>query len=385
MKDNRLKQYVISSHVDKPLGEKQIHSVYDVPIQAGAALTDLRVCELNDHDGFPESISDRNRRYSEGTAMWWIAKHIDTPYVGITHYRRRLALTDEQLSDYMDAGVDVITSELLDLGTSIEENYGKVLYPADWKLFQEILREYAPGDADFAEKCFASHEIHPCNVNVFKADLYREYSDWAFPMLDAFYRRSPLKTDRYQIRDVGFIAERLSHLFVMKLLQQGKKVVETDIINLKSGDWTVESENCDLEDPQQVFELIDQLYRENWIGRCCTVLQKARKQNALDERLQLLDVILGLGQIERSCYPMTMHEYLPAELRADLSALAQTYEGFRKAVRLYAAQKGETAGMLLRGYEQLTHFSGVVIAGICRLDELSEEDTDAVKAAAFAE
>ncbi len=385
MKDNRLKQYVISSHVDKPLGEKQIHSVYDVPIQAGAALTDLRVCELNDHDGFPESISDRNRRYSEGTAMWWIAKHIDTPYVGIAHYRRRLALTDEQLSDYMDTGVDVITSELLDLGTSIEENYGKVLYPADWKLFQEILREYAPGDADFAEKCFASHEIHPCNVNVFKADLYREYSDWAFPMLDAFYRRSPLKTDRYQIRDVGFIAERLSHLFVMKLLQQGKKVVETDIINLKSGDWTVESENCDLEDPQQVFELIDRLYRENWIGRCCTVLQKARKQNALDERLQLLDVILGLGQIERSCYPMTMHEYLPAELRADLSALAQTYEGFRKAVRLYAAQKGETAGMLLRGYEQLTHFSGVVIAGICRLDELTEEDTDAVKAAAFAE
>ena len=67
--DGRLKLYVISCHTDKPLLEERPSSVYEIPIQAGAALTDMRTCAINDHDGFPESISDRNLRYSEVTAM----------------------------------------------------------------------------------------------------------------------------------------------------------------------------------------------------------------------------------------------------------------------------------------------------------------------------
>ena len=50
-----LKLYVVSSHVDKPLKVKIENSKYEVPIQAGAALTEKRICEVNDYDGFFES------------------------------------------------------------------------------------------------------------------------------------------------------------------------------------------------------------------------------------------------------------------------------------------------------------------------------------------
>ncbi len=120
--DKRLKRYIISCHVDKPLLEEEPFSVYNCPIQAGAALTEKRICELNDHDGFPESRSDRNDRYSEVTAMWWIGNHIDTPYIGIEHYRRRFRLTDEEIAAYMDEGIDIITSYPICMSWSVEDN-----------------------------------------------------------------------------------------------------------------------------------------------------------------------------------------------------------------------------------------------------------------------
>ena len=383
MKDNRLKMYVICSHVDKILSEDQISSVYDVPIQAGAARTDKRICAINDHDGFPESISERNHRYSEGTAMWWIARHLDTPYVGIAHYRRRLKLSDEELAECMDAGIDIVTSQELELSASIAENYGQTLFPSDWRLFMEILREYAPEDEAFAKEVYASAWIHPCNVGVYRAEWYREFCEWAFPMTEAFCRRSAEKADRYQVRDAGFILERLTHLYVMKKRRQGLGILEVPITNLKSVNWTPESEGIDLTDPLQVYETSDRLYREGWIGRACTLILEARKKNALDERLALLDAILGLGQVERAYLPMTMHEYLPAELRSDLGVLSHTYESFRKVVRLYLEKKNEEAATLLRGYVQLTRFSQVVAAGICTLDGRSQEEKDDLIRAAY--
>ncbi len=383
MKDDRLKTYVICSHVDKTLNEKQIFSVYDVPIQAGAARTDKRICEINDHDGFPESISERNHRYSEGTAMWWIAKHLDTPYVGLAHYRRRLQITDDELAGYMDSGIDIITSEEIELNASIAENYGKTLFPADWRLFMEILREYSPEDEAFAKEVYSSPWIHPCNVGIYRAEWYREFCEWAFPMTEAFCRRSPEKTDRYQVRDAGFILERLTHLYVMKKRRQGLTILEVPITNLKSSDWTPKSEDIDLTDPEQVYESCNSLYKEGWIGRACTLLTEARKKGALDERLELLDVILGLGQMERAYLTATMYEYLPPELRSDLAALAHTYESFRKVIRLYINKKGDEAEALLRGYIELTHFSKIIISGICNLDDVQKEDTDAVIRAAY--
>ncbi len=383
MKDERLKTYVICSHVDKILSEEQISSVYDVPIQAGAARTDKRICALNDHDGFSESISERNHRYSEGTAMWWIAKHLDTPYVGLAHYRRRLKISDEELAECMDAGIDIVTSQEIELDASIAENYGKALFPADWRLFMEILHEYAPEDEGFAKEVYSSSWIHPCNVGVYRAEWYREFSEWAFPMTEAFCRRSPEKTDRYQVRDAGFILERLTHLYVMKKRRQGLGIIEVPITNLKSVNWTPASEEIDLTDPEQVYERSNHLYKEGWIGRACMLILEARKKDVLDERLKLLDAILGLGQMERAYLPSTMHEYLPAELRSDLDVLSHTYESYRKVVRLYLEKKNEEAATLLRGYVQLTHFSQVVTAGICTFESTPQEDVDNLIRAAY--
>ena len=357
MAEKRLKSYIISCQVDKPLTQEAPESIYGVPIQAGAALTDVRTCALNDLDDCPNSISDRNRRYSEATAMYWIGTHPDSKYVGISHYRRRLNLSDEQLDKMMDDDVDIITTVPVDLGVSIEADYRKVLYSKDWDLFMDILKRRDPEDYEFALECFGSNMLHVGNINIFKSELYTEFWKWTFPILDEFWRTSPEKTDVYQHRDVGFIAERLSHLFVMKMIRDGKKVIEAPLINLSSGEWDCKGE-CDYNDFDDVYEACERLYKAGQITKCCNVIGESVRQNGKsDDRIKALSEIMVTGILERGNEVLSMHEYLPQNFRTDLNTLIYIWNALKKSLKTFMDLGNDESASLLDGVLKLTHFS----------------------------
>ncbi len=357
-----LKLYVVSCHADKPLSEKIPVSKYEIPIQAGAALTEIRNTEINDHDAFEESISDRNERYSELTAMYWIYRHPDdTPYIGISHYRRRLNLSDLEYEKYIEDGVDIITSEKFNLGASIKDNYCKLHYSSDWKLFMEILEEKDAADFEFDNEVFDSELIHVGNINVFRKDLYIEYCDWAFPILDEFYRRSPSKTDIYQNRDVGFIAERLSHLFIMKMEREGKKIIEAAIKQYGSTEWLVK-EACDYSNPENVLEVCNELYKKRKIKQATAVIMYSISQGcARNEAVKKLSIILGTAYMEKDELAETLHEYLPANLRADLNTLIFIWNALEKAIETRLRVNDEAAQAVFADFLELTHFSEIAV------------------------
>lgn len=355
--NNKLKLYIVSCHVDKPLTQNVSESIYDTSIQAGAALTDIRICNLNDLDDCPDSISDRNRRYSEATAMYWIGCHIDSEYVGITHYRRRFDLTDDQLNKLMDDEVDIITTVPVDLGASIENDYRKVLFSKDWDLFMEILKRRDPVDYDFAVKCFESNMLHVGNINVFKADLYIEFWKWAFPIMDEFWRTSPEKTDVYQHRDVGFIAERLSHLFVMKMIRDGKKVIEAPLMNLSSNEWDCKAE-CDYSNINDVYDACNRLYNAGQITKCCNVIgESVRQGGKTDERIKNLSELMIAAILERENERLSMYEYLPENFKDNLDTMIYIWCALKKSLKTFLELNNEESANLLDGVLKLTHFS----------------------------
>ena len=131
--NNLLTTIIVGCHKDKALKNAPALNPWEIQVQAGAALTDIRIYPQNDHDDFPESISDRNQRYSEMTAIWWAYHHINTPYIGIEHYRRRFSISPQELEDELNNGVDVITLKKVDLGTPMTKQmkcfeYTSVLY-----------------------------------------------------------------------------------------------------------------------------------------------------------------------------------------------------------------------------------------------------------------
>ena len=359
--DARLKNYIICCHADKKLKQEVPVSIYDQFIQAGTALTKDRICGLNDMDDCPDNISDRNQRYSEATAMYWIWKHIDTPYVGIMHYRRRLMISDEQYSELMDEGVDIITSVVHDLVVSIEEDYRDTLYSCDWDLYMEILKRYDPDNYDYYEMLLNDTTIHPCNLGVYRGDIYRELCQWAFPICNEFYLRSPEKTDLYQRRDAGFIMERLTHLFVARKKRDGFKIAEADIVDLRSDKWTPEGE-CSYSDFDEVYKACNRLYKSDQIIRCNNVMGVALRNGAeKDDRLRTLSELLITSIKERQEIPESMHEYLPKEFRSDIGILIDIWNGLKKIVKLHYDMKNEMTMKKLTEYIELTGFSKVAV------------------------
>ena len=70
--------YTVRSHMDKLLSEDHSNYSWEIPIQAGAALTERRICEMKDNIG--ENISYKNKQYCELTALYWIWKNDDSDY-----------------------------------------------------------------------------------------------------------------------------------------------------------------------------------------------------------------------------------------------------------------------------------------------------------------
>ncbi len=370
--NKRLSMYIICCHVDKPVSGN-IESVYNIPIQAGAALTDKRICELNDHDGFSQSISDRNQRYSEMTAMYRIADLVKSEYVGIAHYRRRFIISDEELDKYMDRGFDIITTEKYPLPEIISENYRVSYYVADWDLFMEILREIHQEDMELAEEIFARDYIHPCNMNIFRTDVYREYCDYVFPVLDKFYKNSPRKKDVYQRRDVGFIGERISSLFVEKKKREGMRVYEAPFRDLKSKSWVPEDE-CILDDYEAVFNACRKYYLADDISKCRLLVSGAVKHGGLsDERIRKLLYLFKAGVREQRLYPETFYEYLPEMWQKDLDTLLAAFDGVGTLVKILSGGITLEGKAMFDEFMSATGFTDIVFKTQCEMQGVSDD------------
>ena len=356
-----LKLYVVSSHVDKPLEGNIKKSKYEVPIQAGTALTDKRICDVNDYDGFSESISERNRRYSECTAIYWMGKHIDSDYVGVEHYRRRFVCTDEELESLLEDGVDIITTKPMSVPEGLKQNYVNDHYGGDWVYLFDLLRRHDPDNYGFYESLACDTSFHFGNINIMKAELFREYCDWAFPIVDEYYKNAPEKMDAYNRRDAGFIMERLSHFFVKRMIRDGKKVVEREVKNCSTHAWAPADE-CDVKDFDAVCAACDRLYEARQITKCCNVLGEAEKYGAdKDERLSRLSDVLYGGILERMQSQITMYEYLPPEMKDSLEHLCESFGQLKQMVTLYAQNPTDEMKQLFANYLGTTGYSMILV------------------------
>lgn len=226
--DKRCMNFIVCSHMDKELDKLEISSRYEEIIQAGTVLTKKRISQWNDLDG-GENISERNQRYCEMTAVYWIWKHVQADYVGIRHYRRKLCITDEQLDTLMAQGTDVILPSKLPLNLPIDEHYRKNHYTSDWELMLSILQQKYPEYYETATTFFGGRELNCFNMGIYRKEVFDDFCSWLFPILDEIYTSQPEKYDRQQRRDIGFLAERLSSLY-WEHHRLGLKVVEVNTI-----------------------------------------------------------------------------------------------------------------------------------------------------------
>lgn len=229
-----LKIYVVT-HKTSNLVSNNVYC----PIQVNAKQNE-HFLAVTDDTG--DNISEKNNRFCELTALYWIWKNdIQHDYIGLCHYRRyfkfsksffnhfhsifkneRLNLNDLKINgDYLiDLEKDyVIVPKKYKFGGKIHSMTVREQYIAchnedDLNILKDVVLEKYPKCTKAWNIVLQRDWIYAYNMFVMSNKIFSEYMNWLFDILFETEKRIPPKADAYQNRTFGFMAERLFNVFL---------------------------------------------------------------------------------------------------------------------------------------------------------------------------
>lgn len=215
----KIQMYMAKFYKDKPLRSGYRGPEWMIPIQVGAALCEERVADYLDCEG--ENISDKNANYSELTALYWIWKNRLTGgetgdekvYYGLSHYRRMLELSEDDLSRLIDNNVDVVLPYPMLYEPDIEEHHKRYLADADWRALCRALEELQPEYIGAFRQVLGQQHFYNYNIILARKSVLAEYCSWLFPILKRVEQLSMPKGWKRQDRYIGYMGETLETLY----------------------------------------------------------------------------------------------------------------------------------------------------------------------------
>lgn len=203
-----------------------------VPMQVGTALAEERFPGFW-YDDEGENISAKNRSYCELTAQYWAWKNADADYVGFFHYRRFLYPDLHTRRPYRIA--DVPTVECLEklgygsfsewiekydvlapigenMHVSVREHYADAPHHhgKDLEMVERIVGQRHPEMQKAMERYLSGAVCYFGNIYIMKREIFCDYCEWLFPILEQFDRRADVSAySPQELRVDGYLAERL--------------------------------------------------------------------------------------------------------------------------------------------------------------------------------
>ena len=227
-KSLKLDIYMTRSHVDAPNAFPN-DSAWIHPIQVGAALTDKKLCELQDNQG--ENISDRNSIYSEGTALYWMWKNAKScDYIGLCHYRRHIDLKEHDIAKLSNVDALVTLPTFAHKGTrALMTRY---IADLDIELLLKAVEAEAKEYLTEANRFFEARFYPPCNLFVMRYDVFMDFAKFLFTITfrieREYSRRQIYRHDRY----MGYLIECLMGIYLMHHKDE-LRIAYTDMIFYK--------------------------------------------------------------------------------------------------------------------------------------------------------
>ena len=227
--------------------------------------------DFYDDDG--DNISEKNKSYCELTATYWAWKNLESDYYGLFHYRRYLSFAkDSSESEYAGRAFPTVSSALNDINLD-EKAMRKIIEGNDFvvpkkesiknatgydSIYSQYKNEHYIEDLDYCldyieEKypdihaysdALSSDSGYFCNMFIMKKEIFNEYCSFIFDVLGNFEENNDFSNySMQQYRVTGYIAERLTNIFIHYLIGQDKyKYKELQIAFFENTDKTQEVE-----------------------------------------------------------------------------------------------------------------------------------------------
>lgn len=209
--------YQAKFYKDRPLKNSYDLADWMIPIQVGAALTDVRVTDVCDDQG--DNISEKNVNYCELTALYWMWKNKliedgdSEDYYGLFHYRRILDINEEDIRRIVANDVDVVVSYPTLHEPDIEEHHARYIPEGDWEAMLAALEELYPDYREAYNTIFSQEYMYNYNMMVAKKSVLKDYCDWLFPILERTEELSTPKGWERKDRYIGYLGENLMTLY----------------------------------------------------------------------------------------------------------------------------------------------------------------------------
>ena len=182
--------------------------------------------------------------YSELYQFKYVADNLELPkYIGFCHYRRYFSFLDDIPNmDEIFSNYDAICSKPKILKGSVKEQYITCHSIEDLYIIGGIIAEKYPEQANMWKNFINGNILIPYNMFIMKREDFKEYIDFIFSILDEYlkivgtdinkriydnYEKYikkfyPNNSVEYQYRIGGYIAERLTNLFIMHKFKKMK-------------------------------------------------------------------------------------------------------------------------------------------------------------------
>lgn len=270
---------------------------------------------LGDNTG--DNISFLNNCFCELSAIYWVWKNRDKignpNHIGFMHYRRHFLFAEkaytpnffglikfnEANQDYMDNHLtndeninricsiyDAIIPQKIDLTTLGNEKTNYEQYKVhhnikDYDKAINIINTKYPEYSIYADKYNNSNYAYFLNMFVFKKEIFEEYCSWLFDILfDLYDNIEQNKNDSYQQRTIGFISERLTGIFITKLLSEGYKIKELPVS-------FIEKEIISVPDEQEKVIPVAVASSNEYVPILSTCLESIKDHSSIDYKYKI--------------------------------------------------------------------------------------------------
>lgn len=236
------------------LSHKDVDKLFDYDecykqMHIGAAINPETKCEYKDNIGI--NISEKNPFYCELTGIYWVWKNaVKKDYVGFEHYRRHFNLPTDEILSILN-NYDVILPEQREIYTTIRTDYFTNHSFHDWLSLEEVVKRLYPDYIESWDEYFNKIDtMYYRNMFITTWDNFESICNFIFSILDEFVKKEGLYTPEdyanhiekyaehtmfwehntintdwrtYQMRICGFIAERLTTLWMKHNIKPEKR------------------------------------------------------------------------------------------------------------------------------------------------------------------
>ena len=169
-------------------------------------------------DNMGDGISEKNGNYSELTGLYWIWKNRlciqkDEDYYGLTHYRRFLNLSEDDLLRLQDNDIDAMLPFPMPYAPNIGAHHRRYLSEKEWKTGIQALRECSSEYAETFDEVLEQEYLYNYNIILAKRKVLEEYCAWLFPILFRAEEINDPKGRKSPDRFIGYLGENLETLY----------------------------------------------------------------------------------------------------------------------------------------------------------------------------